>query len=83
MKQKLKQKISSYSFWTGLAAAVVILAKSIADIFGATVNEEIITNVIMAVCGVLVAFGIVIVPTGEKETIDENIKQDIQEKDGE
>ena len=81
MKQKLKKKMSSYSFWTGLAAAVVILAKSIADIFGATVNEEIITNVIMAICGLLVALGFVTMPTAEQEKEETQI--DEEKKDGE
>lgn len=73
--------MSSYSFWTGLAAAVVILAKSIADIFGATVNEEIITNVIMAICGLLVALGFVTMPTAEQEKEETQI--DEEKKDGE
>lgn len=73
--------MSSYSFWTGLAAAVVILAKSIADIFGATVNEEIITNVIMAICGLLVALGFVTMPTAEQEK--EETQSDEEKKDGE
>ena len=27
MKEKLKQKVKSYSFWTGLSASIVVLAK--------------------------------------------------------
>lgn len=88
MKQKLKQKVKSYSFWTGLSASVVILIESIASIFGAQVDEEIITNLVMAVCGVLVMLGIVVMPVTEnktnadaEETKEIDDQTDKQEKD--
>lgn len=79
MKEKLKQKVKSYSFWTGLSASIVVLAKSIADIFGADVNEDIITNVIMAICGVLIVLGIVVMPTSKES--NELVVKSVEEQE--
>ena len=72
-----KNKIKKYSFWTGLSAAVVMLCNAIAKCFGFSINDQIIEDVIMSICGVLVAFGVVCMPikkdteeTQEEDEID-------------
>lgn len=63
----MKQRIKQYSFWTGLSAAVVILVTSLSKAFGFSFKEEIISDIIMAVCGVLVVFGVVNSPLKEED----------------
>lgn len=67
---KFKDRIKSYGFWTALSGAVVILVQSITKCFGVEVQEELISDIIMSVCGVLVVFGIVTMPN-KKETQNE------------
>ena len=61
----MKNKIKSYGFWTALAGAVVVLVNALGQMFGFSVDNEIITNVIMAIAGVLVVLGMVTMPKGE------------------
>ena len=61
----MKNKIKSYGFWTALAGAVVVLVNVLGQMFGFSVDNEIITNVIMAIAGVLVVLGVVTMPKGE------------------
>ena len=68
---KIKQLIKSYGFWTALAGAVVVLVNAIGRAFGFFVEEEIISNIIMAIAGVLVVFGIVTMPKPIEEEKDE------------
>ena len=68
----LKEKFKTFSFWTGLSAAVVILMQSIGKMFGFAVNEQGISDIIMAICGVLIVFGIVNKPEKEQKNTQEN-----------
>lgn len=61
----MKNKIKSYGFWTALAGAVVVLVNALGQTFGFSVDNEIITNVIMAIAGVLIVLGVVTMPKGE------------------
>ena len=61
----MKNKIKSYGFWTALAGAVVVLVNALGQMFGFSVDNEIITNVIMAIAGVLVVLGVVTIPKGD------------------
>ena len=63
---KLKNLIKSYGFWTALAGAVVVLVNALGRAFGFFVEEEIISNIIMAVAGLLVVFGVVTMPKSTK-----------------
>ncbi len=86
-----KNKIKKYSFWTGLSAAVVMLCNAIAKCFGFSINDQIIEDVIMSICGVLVAFGVVCMPIkkdteetqeDETETIEiEDVENQSKTKD--
>ena len=56
------KKFRSYSFWVSLTSAILILLQSIAKIFGFEIENDLIENFIMSICGVLVVFGIVVAP---------------------
>ena len=68
---KLKQLIKSYGFWTALAGAIVVLVNAIGRAFGFFIEEEVISNIIMAVAGVLVVFGIVSLPRPNEDEKNE------------
>ena len=83
---KFKDRIKSYGFWTALSGAVVILVQSITKCFGVEVQEELISDIIMSVCGVLVVFGIVTMPNKketEENTEETEINQENSEEDKE
>lgn len=71
---KFKKLIKSYGFWTALSGAVVVLINAIGRACGFFVEGEIVSNIIMAVAGVLVVFGVVTMPKKEKETKDDKDK---------
>ena len=75
----MKNKIKSYGFWTALAGAVVVLVNALGQMFGFSVDNEIITNVIMAIAGLLVVLGVVTMPKGE----DGNQQGESEETDAE
>lgn len=82
----MKNRIKSYSFWTALAGAVVVLMEALGKCFGFSVNNEIVTGVIMAVAGLLVVLGIVTMPNSEnkdivKQKLQEDESLDVEEKD--
>lgn len=62
-----KEKIKTYSFWTGLSAAVVMLCNVIAKCFGFTIDNKLVEDIIMSICGVLVALGFVCAPKTSKQ----------------
>ena len=64
---KLKNLVRSYSFWTALAGALVILINSIGNVFGFHIEEKLVSDIVMAVAGVLVAFGVVTLPASTKD----------------
>lgn len=61
-----KERIRTYSFWTGLSASVVLLINAIAKCFGFSVDNSLVEDIIMSVCGVLVAVGFVCAPKSQK-----------------
>ena len=61
----MKNKIKSYGLRTALAGAVVVLVNALGQMFGFSVDNEIITNVIMAIAGLLVVLGVVTMPKGD------------------
>lgn len=68
---KLKNIIRSYSFWTTLAGALCILMSALGRAFSFKVEEKIISDIVMAVAGVLVAVGIVNMPPKKEESDNE------------
>lgn len=71
----------SYGFWTALAGAAAMLAGALGKYFGVTVNGELVSEIIMAIAGVLVALGVVCMPKGEQEE-NKNKTEIKEEKDG-
>lgn len=65
---KLKQMIKSYSFWTTLAGSLALVASAIGKAFSIKVEEKIITDIVMAIAGVLVAVGVVTMPSDKSKT---------------
>lgn len=59
----MKKLIKSYNFWTALAGSVGLLVVSIGKMLGYEIQAQGVEEVIMAVCGVLIVFGIVKKPT--------------------
>lgn len=79
--KKIKKKLKSYSFWTALSASVVVLCTQLGKILGIAIPTKEVEGLIMAVCGVLVALGIVCMPMEEKnkEQTSENTETNNQE----
>ena len=75
----IKDKIKSFSFWTGLSAAVVVLFQSLGKVFGFSVNEQGISDIIMAICGVLVVFGIVSKKENKIQDKTEDLEQNLND----
>ena len=67
----MKKKIKQYSFWTGLSGAVVILLTTLSKAFGFEFQQEIVADIIMGVCGVLVVFGVVSAPLGDEKNTEQ------------
>lgn len=71
------KKIRSYSFWVSLTSAIVILLQSFGKILGFEIENSKIENLIMAICGVLVVFGVVVMPNNNSnETFPEETETD-------
>jgi len=70
----MKKLIKSYGFWTALAGAVVVLVEAIGKLFGFSIAGEYISDLIMAIAGILVVFGIVNIP--KESVITEEDKSD-------
>lgn len=75
---KLKNLIKTYGFWTSLAGAIVVLVNSICRIFGFEIEDKLISDIVLAVAGVLVVFGVVSVPSELYQQKDDN--NDSQDK---
>ena len=71
----MKEKIKSYSFWTALAGAIVILVNILGKIFGFAIEDDLIYSLIMAIAGILVVFGVVTMPKNDKNSEDDEKKQ--------
>lgn len=73
----MKEKFKSYSFWMSVTAAIILVINNIGKVFGFTVDNSAITNIIDSVCGVLVVFGILTMPNKKEDiplSTQENIK---------
>lgn len=80
----MKDKIKSYSFWTALSGAVVVLLQALGDCFGFSIQSELVSGIIMAIAGVLVVFGVVSMPKSSSENkTDKDDEAKSQDKDEE
>lgn len=80
---KFKQLIKSYSFWTTLAGAIVVLVQVLGRIFNFSISNDLVHDLIMAIAGVLVALGIVTLPKVASETDDIENKESEEKADEE
>lgn len=55
-------KFKTTGFWISLSGAIMLVVQTILGAFGITFNSEIVSNVVSAICGVLVMVG-VLIPT--------------------
>lgn len=76
----MKNKFKSYSFWTALAAAVVVLVEAFGRLFGFIPDGKLVADIIMAVAGVLVVLGVVTAPTSTDKK-DENLETILPENE--
>lgn len=72
----MKEKFKSYSFWTALSGAVVILLNCLGDAFGFSVDNEIVSSIIMAFAGILVVLGVVTMPNKKNDNDDSDNEND-------
>lgn len=79
----MKDRIKTYSFWVGLSGAVVVLIQAIGRLAGFVPKADIISNIVMAIAGVLVVFGVVSSPTEEEINEQKNEKTNKQDRDKE
>lgn len=90
---KMKKKYKSYSFWTALSGAVVIFLNALGECFGFSINNDLVSGVIMAFAGVLVVLGIVTMDKSEgdqtesdsqpEDTIEDEEEQNTEGQDDE
>ena len=66
----MKEKLKSYSFWSALSGAMVIFVNALGKIFGFSVEDELLSGLIMAIAGVLVVFGVGTMPSSKNESQD-------------
>ena len=59
--------MKSYKFWVALSGGLTIVGKTIAEACGVTLDEKLIDTLIMSMCGILVAVGLVEGPKGNSE----------------
>ena len=45
-----KERIKTYSFWTGLSASVVLLINAIAKCFGFSVDNSLVEDIMWSAC---------------------------------
>ncbi len=74
------KNFKSYGFWTALAGAVVVLINALGKCFGFAVEEQIVTDIVMAIAGVLVVFGVVSMPKNG-ETQEDDTATDIENEE--
>ena len=75
----MKNKIKSYSFWVALSGSIVIFVNALGELFGFSVQDDLISGLIMAFAGILVVLGIVTMP--KDNTSQEDEKQDEKNED--
>lgn len=76
----MKNRFKSYSFWTALAGAVVVLLNALGDCFGFSVDNDLVKGLIMAVAGVLVVLGIVTMPNNDDSTGQDKVEENKDEE---
>ena len=73
----MKNLIKSYNFWTALAGSIGLLTVSIGKVCGYNIAADGVEEIVMALCGVLIVFGVVKKPKRNQE--QQGTKEQIQE----
>ena len=71
------KRFKSYGFWTALSGAVVVFLNALGDCFGFSIDNDLVSGLIMAFAGLLVVLGVVSMPkndenSSENETVEES-----------
>lgn len=61
------KKFRNYGFWTALSGALVLFLKTLGDACGFSIQQETISNLVMALAELLVVFGIVTMPKNSED----------------
>lgn len=78
MKDSLKDKIKSYSFWVSLASAILLLVQTVGKSLGLLIDESTYMSVVNSVLGIFVVLGIISHPS---QTLLQQSNTDIDEID--
>ena len=71
----MKNLIKSYKFWTALAGSVGLLLTAISEHIGIYINADGVKEIIMALCSVLVVFGVVKKPNKQEAPQEVNLNK--------
>ena len=71
-------KFNNYDFWTSLSAGLVVVAGIASKAFGFEVSEQIVTDIVMGIAGVLVVLGVVKMPKAKNASAEK--ENDIKHK---
>lgn len=74
-----KNKLKNYSFVASLLSGIALVVVQVLAIFEIYIKDEIISNIISAILGLLVGIGIIIAPKNDKNT--ENSTNENEEND--
>ena len=64
----MNKRFKSYSFWTALAGAVVVFLNALGDCFGFSIDNDLVSGLIMAFAGLLVVLGVVTMPKSSENS---------------
>lgn len=78
-REKMK-KIRTYGFWVALSGAIVMLVNALGRAFGFEIEDKLVSDIILAFAGVLVVFGIVIMPQKEENDKVDDVQEVEQDK---
>lgn len=55
----MNEKIKTTSFWLSVGSSVVLIVDCLSDLFGFSICSQIIEDLVVCVCTILVLFGVV------------------------
>lgn len=75
----MNKRFKSYSFWTALVGAVVVFLNALGDCFGFSIDNDLVSGLIMAFAGLLVVLGVVTMPK-DSENSQSDAEDDKEEE---
>ena len=55
----MTNKFKSYKFWVALTSAIIIFLQTLGNEIGLHISQEVLSNIIMSFCAILVVLGFV------------------------